>query len=92
MGLEGIRGNRLAGLRGLGIVPPARATTIAGLYGTADVIKSHPFLIVFGLLAGGWWAAKRFEGGPAGQSTAWGEQRYAQSRERSFHGTRRRRR
>jgi hypothetical protein len=85
MGLEGLRGNRLLGVRGLGLIPPARATTLAGLYGTFDIIKRHPLLILTGIIAGGWWAASKLDG-PKGSADAWGSQRMAQSRARALSG------
>lgn len=84
MGLSGFRGGvNLAG-------PRVPATTLAGFYGTFDVVKAHPLLILLGLALGGYWATRHSEGKGL-VSSSWGDQRYAQSRERSFHGTRRRR-
>ena len=94
MGLEGLRGTtglRALGVRGLGMIPPAQATTLAGLYGTADIIKRHPLLILAGLVFGGYWATRRAEGKSL-LPDAWGEERLRQARAKALHGTRRRRR
>lgn len=92
--LEGVRGStQLLGpfdcFGTFGVQP--KATTLAGLYGTFDVFKAHPWMILFGLLAGGFYAASKAPHG-RGTSSIWGEHRMSHSRTKSLSGYRRRRR
>lgn len=91
MTLQGLRPELLGALTSVPVnllgLPPPKATTLAGLRGVADTITSHWFVILLGLIAGGYVADKHLT--PRG--AAWGAMHARHARERSLHGARRRR-
>lgn len=80
MALEGPRGTSPLARRLMGrdIVP---------LGGVTDTIKAHPLALVVGILAGAYFFTRGWTPG-----SIWGGHRAAQSREKAFHGRKRRNR
>ena len=72
----------------LGSSMPALTGLASTLAGPVDTVKEHPWVIVLGLLAGGFLASKY---APAWGSV-WGSHHAAHAREKSFNGVKPKRR
>jgi len=71
-------------IRGTGV--PSERLLLSGPVG--DTVRAHPWVIVLGLLAGGYVASRAF----LAWGSAWGERQAAHKRETALKGPRRRRR
>ena len=75
----------LMSLEGLRIGPLSRRVGgPVALAGVADTIKAHPLALVVGILAGAYFFTKGWTPG-----SIWGSHRAEQSREKAFHGRKR---
>jgi hypothetical protein len=75
-------------LQGPKLGGPIQFTKAAQLLGVTDTLKAHPWMVVGGLLLGGYLATKYVT--PWGM--LWGENRMVESRTRSLTGAKRKRR
>ena len=87
---------QLEGRRGLGQKRISRVSRPIGLKGLGSLAGSfalsNPWVVLFGLLAGGLIASRYAPDWGSGKGAAWASHREAHSREKALHGRRKRRR